>query len=62
MLYSVIGNFGAKLMTLEFGFEEIVVLRFVSEQPFGVKLGGSHPSGHRATEHLPWGIWPHKPK
>ena len=54
MLYSVIVNFGAESITLEFGFEEIVVLSFESDPSFGVKLGGPHSSGHEAIEHLPW--------
>lgn len=53
-LHSVIVTFGAELITLEFGFEEIVFLSFESDQPFGVKLGGPCPSGHEATKHLPW--------
>lgn len=38
--YSVIATFGIDFIVLELGFEEIVLLGFGSEQPFGVKLGG----------------------
>lgn len=54
ILYSVIITFGDESVTLEFGFEAIVVLSLESDQPCGVKLGGLHPSAHGAIEHLPW--------
>lgn len=62
VLYSVIVAFRREFITWEFGFEEIVDLRFGSDQPLGVKLGRPSPSGHGATEHLLRGLWLSKPQ
>lgn len=43
-----------ELITLEFGFEEVVIFSMGSEQSFRVKLGGRRPSDDGATERLPW--------